>query len=165
MVLGGSFLKLGLLGLGIKNMSRSSRIMIFTYCYEFFTGPFWTRMNSFLRKLNSSAYPVHKRNIIHGSTIHGVFMNHEPVTPPMLGSILCPSWHLQACHLVFSLSLSCHFLFPTTCTHSYALGTTCTQSYVWFLLVKRLFWSPTHLLVFFPVQALLLKTIHYSFFW
>ena len=70
--------------------------------------------------------------IAHNSTILGVFMSHEPVIPPMLGSVLCPSWHLQACHLVFSLSLSlsCHFLFPTTSTHPYVLGTTCTQSVV-----------------------------------
>ena len=51
---------------------------------------------------------VRTRTIIHGITIHGVFMSHEPVTPPMLRSILCPS--LPSSVLVFSLSLVSFFI-------------------------------------------------------
>ena len=53
----------------------------------------------------------------HHHTICCVFIIHEPVTPPMLRSILCPSWHLHS-------SWQVHFLIPTNCVQL------CVQS-VW----------------------------------
>ena len=55
---------------------------------------------------------VNIRTIIHLHTIHSVFISHESVTPPMLRSILCLSWHLH-------LSWQVNYLFPTNCVQFY----------------------------------------------